>query len=120
MQNCLSSDSWTTWHGPCRKHRSFLYTNLFHRNVFTSPSNRSTHYNMHSQCDLCRMILSCTSIWQCDYRWGTDWMLGLLTTCIHHLELYFTDHWHTQTSVLSLLQASLAVCWQQLLPREIL
>jgi hypothetical protein len=32
------------------------------------------------------------------------WWMSLLTTCILHLELHFTDHWHTQTSVLSLLQ----------------
>jgi hypothetical protein len=37
-----------------------------------------------------------------------------LTTCIHHSELYFTDHWHTQTSVLSLLQSPLAVSWQRI------
>jgi hypothetical protein len=49
-----------------------------------------------------------------------DWILDLLTTYIHHSELYFTDHWHTQTSVLSLLQSPLAVSWQRLLPMEIL
>jgi hypothetical protein len=38
----------------------------------------------------------------CDYRRGMDWILDLLTTCIHHSELHFTHHWHTQTSVLSL------------------
>jgi hypothetical protein len=52
----------------------------------------------------------------CDYRRGMD----LLTTCIHHSELHFTDHWHTQTSVLSLLQSPLAVSSQRLLPVEIL
>jgi hypothetical protein len=31
-----------------------------------------------------------------------------------------TDHWHTQTSVVCLLQSILAVSWQRLLPREIL
>jgi hypothetical protein len=45
--------------------------------------------------------------------------MDLLTTCIHHSELHFTDHWHTQTSVCSLLQSSLVVPWQLLLPREI-
>jgi hypothetical protein len=54
----------------------------------------------------------------CDYRWGMDWILALLTTCIHHLELHFTDHWHTQTSVLSLLQSPLAVSWQQIYCRN--
>jgi hypothetical protein len=41
-------------------------------------------------------------------------------TCIHHSELHFTDHWHTQTSFLSLLQSPLAVSCQQLPPWEIL
>jgi hypothetical protein len=41
--------------------------------------------------------------------------LDLLTTCIHHSELHFTDHWHTQTSVLRLLQSSIAVSWQRFL-----
>jgi hypothetical protein len=59
-------------------------------------------------------------MWGCDHRQGMDWWIDLLTTCIHHLELHFTDHWHTQTSVLSLLQSPLAASWQWLLPREIL
>jgi hypothetical protein len=46
--------------------------------------------------------------------------LDLWTTCIHHSERHFTDHWCIQTSVLSLLQSPLVVSWQQLLPREIL
>jgi hypothetical protein len=45
--------------------------------------------------------------------------MNLLSTCIHHSKLSFTDHWHTQTSVLSL-RSPLAVFWQRLLPREIL
>jgi hypothetical protein len=28
----------------------------------------------------------------CDYRRRMDWILDLLTTCIHRSELYFTDH----------------------------
>jgi hypothetical protein len=52
----------------------------------------------------------------CDYRRGIDWWMDLLTTYIHHSELHFTDHWHTQTNVLSLLQSTLAVSWQWLLP----
>jgi hypothetical protein len=43
-----------------------------------------------------------------------DWMNGF----IDHSELHFTVHWHTQTSVLSLIQPPLAVSWQRLLPRE--
>jgi hypothetical protein len=56
----------------------------------------------------------------CDYRRGMDWWMYLLTTCTHNSELHFTDHWHVQTSALSLLQPPLAVFWQRLLPREIL
>jgi hypothetical protein len=51
----------------------------------------------------------------CDYRWGADWWKDLLTACIHHSDLHLTVHWHTQTSVLSLLQSSLADSWQRLL-----
>jgi hypothetical protein len=29
--------------------------------------------------------------------------MNLLTTCIHNSELQFTDHWHTEISVLNLL-----------------
>jgi hypothetical protein len=54
------------------------------------------------------------------YRRGMYWWTDLLTTCIYNSELRFTDHWHTQTSVLSLLKSPLAVSWQRLLPREIL
>jgi hypothetical protein len=39
----------------------------------------------------------------------------LLATYIHHSELHFTDHWHTQTSVLSVLQYPLAISWQRFL-----
>jgi hypothetical protein len=39
---------------------------------------------------------------------------------IHGSELQFTYHWHTRTSILSLLQSPLAVSWQRLLTREIL
>jgi hypothetical protein len=58
----------------------------------------------------------------CNYRRGMDWILDILTTCIHHSELNFTDHWHThthtQTSVLGLLHSPLAVSWQRLLPNR--
>jgi hypothetical protein len=40
-------------------------------------------------------------------------ILDLLTTCIHHAEVQFTDHWQTQTSIL-LIQSILAVSWQRL------
>jgi hypothetical protein len=46
--------------------------------------------------------------------------MGLLTTWIHHSEIHFTAHWYTQTSALSILQLSLAVSWQRLLPRDFL
>jgi hypothetical protein len=54
----------------------------------------------------------CHDLGVCDYRRCTDWILYSLTTCIHHSELHFTHHWHTQTSFLSLLQSPLAVFWQ--------
>jgi hypothetical protein len=41
-----------------------------------------------------------------DYRRGMDWILDLLTTSVDCSELHFTDHWQTQTSVLSLLKVS--------------
>jgi hypothetical protein len=56
----------------------------------------------------------------CDYRRGMEWLLDILTTSIHLSELHFTDHWHIQTTVLSLLQSPLAVSWQRLLSRGIL
>jgi hypothetical protein len=56
----------------------------------------------------------------CDYWRGMGLWLGLLTACIHRSELHFTDHWHTQTNVLILLQSPLAVSWQRLIPRKIL
>jgi hypothetical protein len=49
-----------------------------------------------------------------DYTGGMDWVVDSLTTCIHHSELHFTVHWHTKTSVLSLLQPPVAVSWQQI------
>jgi hypothetical protein len=55
-----------------------------------------------------------TRIYGRGYRRGMDWILDLLTTCTHHSELHFTDQWHTQTSVLSLLQSPLSVSWQRL------
>jgi hypothetical protein len=34
----------------------------------------------------------CHVLYVCDYRQGVHWRLDLLTTCIHHSELHFTDH----------------------------
>jgi hypothetical protein len=42
------------------------------------------------------------SLRMCDNRQGMDWISYLLITFIHHWELHFTVHWHTQTSVLSI------------------
>jgi hypothetical protein len=50
----------------------------------------------------------------CDYRRGTNWVLDLLTTCIHNSELYITVHRHNLANVLSLLQSPLAVSCQQI------
>jgi hypothetical protein len=55
-----------------------------------------------------------------DYRRDFDWWMDSLTTYTRHSELHFTDHWHTQTSVLSLLQHPLTISWQRPLKREIL
>jgi hypothetical protein len=30
----------------------------------------------------------------CDYRWGMEWWMDLLTTCIHHSKPHFISHWH--------------------------
>jgi hypothetical protein len=70
-------------------------------------------------CNKCMYILSrFRCVW--DYRQSMDCLLDLLNTCINHSELHFTDHWHTQTGVLSLLQSQIAVSWQRLLRVEIL
>jgi hypothetical protein len=37
----------------------------------------------------------CHDLGVCDYRRSMEWVLDLLTTCTHHSELHFTDHWHT-------------------------
>jgi hypothetical protein len=66
---------------------------------------------------VCVSVCVCVCVW--DYRRSVNWWMDLLTTCIHQSELHFTDHWHTHTRVLSLLQSPLAVFWQRLLPREI-
>jgi hypothetical protein len=44
-----------------------------------------------------RPIEYCHDFECCDYRGGMNWWMELLTTCIHHSELHFTDHWHTHT-----------------------
>jgi hypothetical protein len=56
---------------------------------------------------------------ECDYRRGMDWILDLLTTCIHHSELHFTVHGYTQTSALSILQSPLVVFWQRFLTQAL-
>jgi hypothetical protein len=83
----------------------------------TAPKFKPLMRPMHGfSLSSCIYILSHCS----DYRRGMDWLLDLLTTCIHHSELHFTDDWHSQTSVLSVLQSPLAVPWQRLLPGVIL
>jgi hypothetical protein len=72
---------------------------------------------IHSVWSKCNFYIF--TFWGCvTYRRGMDWLLDLLT-CIHRSELHYTDHWHTENVVLSLLQSPLAVSWQRLLPREI-
>jgi hypothetical protein len=48
----------------------------------------------------------CHDLVVCDYRRGTARVLHLLTTCSHHFEIYFVDHWHIHDSVLSSIAVS--------------
>jgi hypothetical protein len=48
-------------------------------------------------------VINIVTIYVCDCSGVWTGELDLLTTCIHYSELQFTDHSHTQTSVLSLL-----------------
>jgi hypothetical protein len=53
-------------------------------------------------------IITCMS----DYRRGFGLEIGFIDHLYTHGSwLHFTDHFHTQTSVFSLLQSSLAVAW---------
>jgi hypothetical protein len=38
------------------------------------------------------ILCVCVCVCVCDYRRGMDWILDLLTTCIHNSELQFTEH----------------------------
>jgi hypothetical protein len=88
--------------------------------VYISPDGFSWLYRYCvGHCPLSWVYCSTLSSVCHDFRGAFGWM-DLLTTCIHHSELYFTAHWHTQTSVLNLLQSPLVVSWQRLLPKEIL
>jgi hypothetical protein len=69
-------------------------------------SQSMSRYFFYIVTDLCVAI---------DGVWIEYWIY-----CIHHSELHFICHWHTQSSVLSLLQSPLAVSWQRFLPKEIL
>jgi hypothetical protein len=51
----------------------------------------------------------CKEFGVCDYRRVLISWMDLMTTCIYHSELNFTDHWHTQQ-----LQSPLANSWQRL------
>jgi hypothetical protein len=53
------------------------------------------------------IIHNTVAIWG-NYRRGMDWIMDLLTISVYHSELYFTDNWLAQASVLSLLQSKLA------------
>jgi hypothetical protein len=52
-----------------------------------------------------------------DGIWIGDSIIDDLYT--HNSWLHFTDHWHTQTSVLSVLQSPLAVSWQRILTQAV-
>jgi hypothetical protein len=70
------------------------------------------------------LIVSCYHVFSGCVTIDGVWIgeLDLLTTCVHHSEVHFTDHWHTHTHrlVSSVYQSPLAVSWQRLLPKEIL
>jgi hypothetical protein len=52
--------------------------------------------------------------------WGFGFDIGFTDHLYTHDSwLYFTNHWHTQTSVLRLLQSPLAVSWQWILTQEL-
>jgi hypothetical protein len=63
-------------------------------------------YYHHKLLDLTVTYLVVCFLW-----WGMDSWIDLLITSIHHLELHFTDHWHTETSDFILLQSPLAASW---------
>jgi hypothetical protein len=88
-----------------------MYLNTWHH----IPQDCSElHVDSNNYVTYCHIL----GVWE--YRQGMNWILDLLTTCICHSKPHSTDHRHTQTSVLSLLQSPQAVSWQQLIPREIL
>jgi hypothetical protein len=74
-------------------------------------SNGSTSF-LNDYCQISNKtddILTYCHVYECDCRRGLDWWFDLLTTYTHDSSLHFTDHCHTQTSVLILLQSPLAV-----------
>jgi hypothetical protein len=111
MQTCAAGYALTYLSTPKQQLVTWMVVGL------TAPKFKPLTLPMHGfSLSSCTYILSYCS----DYRQGTDWLLNLLTTCIHHLELHFTDDWYSQTSVLSLLQSPLAIPWQRLLPVVVL
>jgi hypothetical protein len=58
-------------------------------------------------------------MYECDYRRGFDWWLDLLTAYTLTTRDYTLQITDTQTSVLSLLQSTLAVSWQRILTQEL-
>jgi hypothetical protein len=100
------------------KHSSYCYVTLSEK-VFIVSLPIYTRYIIRVYIYI-YIHISCHVFMLCDSRRGMDSRMDLLTTCIHHSELHFTDDRHTQTIVLSLLQFPLAVSWQRFLLREIL
>jgi hypothetical protein len=82
----------------------------------------------NSKCIVHKLRYDTVTLWKsvittfgvCDYRRGMDRILDLLmTTCINHFALHNTDHWHTETSLLSLLQSPPSISWHQILAQEL-
>jgi hypothetical protein len=67
-----------------------------------------------------------SSRFRCDYRWGLNWWMNLLTTYAHHSELQVIIVLLLVSTLCRLLahtmspQSSLGISWQRLLTMEIL
>jgi hypothetical protein len=62
-----------------------------YRQSFTAMV-RSANANLEYAVQQGAAVQYCHDLGVCDYRRGMDWIFVLLTTCIHHSELHFTDH----------------------------
>jgi hypothetical protein len=87
----LVKSLWTWQH-----FRRCIYYNT---DVQSSTSNDKSTSETVPVCTLGYFLAIASSIYchdlgVCHYRRGMDWILNLLTICIHHSELHFTNNWH--------------------------